>query len=647
MSDVTVEDIVPVFRRLKDGAVITQYDYPTAESLGLVKMDFLGLRNLNVIGDAVANLKKNGIDIKLDELAKTLDDKNTYALLARGDTLGVFQLDGTNMRSLLKMMRPDKFDDISACIALYRPGPMGMESHTNYAKRKNGRQTIKPIHPELEEPLKEILDETYGLIVYQEQVQKAAQILAGYSLGAADNLRRAMGKKKQSVLEKEFVPFQKGMRERGYSPAAIKAVWDTLVPFAGYAFNKAHSAAYGLISYWTAYLKANYPAEFMAALLTSVKANKDKTSLYLSECSRMGIKVLPPDVNESEHAYSAIHGTNSIRFGFSGINNVGGIIIDQIIKTRQEKGKFTSFIDFLTKVPSGVCNKRVVESLIKAGAFDAFGENRRSLMMVHEKAIERIMAPKRKEDEGQMDLFAENASDEVAKELLDVEIPKLAEWPKKTLLDFELEMIGMYVSDHPLSAMKGVLKAKSDMPIIEILSAADSGDSRVSDRAFVTIAGMIKRLERKTSKKGNMFAVIQLEDLDSTIEAVFFGKAYEKISHELKESMIVQVKGRFSINADGGDIKILGDDVTQISVTEMESTELKIELPHKLCKPEILDNIKQIFEENSGDSKVTLIVTDKTQGFNINLGYDYAVNTTKSLINELSTVIPSHLVKVE
>jgi DNA polymerase-3 subunit alpha len=360
----------------------------------------------------------------------------------------------------------------------------------------------------------------------------------------------------------------------------------------------------------------------------------------------MGIEVLPPDVNESEPAYSAIHGTNSIRFGFSGINHVGGIIIDQIIKTREEKGKFTSFIDFLTKVPSGVCNKRVIESLIKAGAFDTFGENRRSLMMVHEKAIERIMAPKRKEDEGQMDLFAENASDEVAKELLDVDIPKLDEWPKKTLLDFEHEMIGMYVSDHPLSAMKGVLKAKSDMPIIEILSAADSGDSRVTDRTPITIAGMIKRLERKTSKKGNMFGVIQVEDLDSTIEAVFFGKAYDKISHELKEGMIVQVKGRFSINADGGDIKILGDDVTQISVTEMESTDLKIELPQKLCKPEILDNIKQIFEDNSGDSKVTLIVTDKTQGFNINLGYDYAVNTTKSLINDLSTVIPSHFVRV-
>jgi DNA polymerase III subunit alpha len=292
MSAEPLTDHIPVWTRHADGAVITQFDYPTCEGLGLLKMDFLGLRNLTIMADAVGLIKSNqGIDIDL--LGLRLDDKPTYELLGRGDTLGVFQFDGGPMRALLRLMKPDNFEDISAVGALYRPGPMGVNSHTNYALRKNGQQEITPIHPELEEPLREVLEPTYGLIVYQEQVQKAAQILAGYTLGQADLLRRAMGKKKKEILDKEFVPFRQGGRDRGYSDKAIQAVWDVLVPFAGYAFNKAHSAAYGLVSYWTAYLKANYPAEYMAALLTSVGDDKDKSALYLSECRRMGIRVLP------------------------------------------------------------------------------------------------------------------------------------------------------------------------------------------------------------------------------------------------------------------------------------------------------------------------------------------------------------------
>jgi len=286
-------------------------------------------------------------------------------LLGRGDTLGVFQFDGGPMRALLRLMKPDNFEDISAVGALYRPGPMGVNSHTNYALRKNGQQEITPIHPELEAPLREVLEPTFGLIVYQEQVQKAAQILAGYTLGQADLLRRAMGKKKKEILDNEFVPFRQGCRERGYSDRAIQAVWDVLVPFAGYAFNKAHSAAYGLVSYWTAYLKANYPAEYMAALLTSVADDKDKSALYLSECRRMGIKVLPPDVNESVATFAAVG--EDIRFGLAAIRNVGANVVEAIIAARRSQGQFTGFSDFLRKVPLVVCNKRVIESLIKAG----------------------------------------------------------------------------------------------------------------------------------------------------------------------------------------------------------------------------------------------------------------------------------------
>src|SRR4051812_10467277 len=333
MSAEPLIDHVPIFSPKNDGAVVTQWDYPSCESLGLLKMDFLGLRNLTIMDDAVKSIKANkGIDIDL--LGLPLDDPATYALLSRGDTLGVFQFDGGPMRSLLRMMKPDNFEDISAVSALYRPGPMGMNSHINYALRKNKQQEITPIHKELEEPLREVLEVTYGLIVYQEQVQKAAQVLAGYSLGQADLLRRAMGKKKQEVLDKEFIPFRDGCRARGYPDEAVQAVWDVLVPFAGYAFNKAHSSAYGLVSYWTAYLKANYPAEYMAALLTSVRDDKDKSAIYLNECRRMGIKVLPPDVNDSDADFTP-KGDDQVRFGLTAVRNVGTNVVDSIVRCRK------------------------------------------------------------------------------------------------------------------------------------------------------------------------------------------------------------------------------------------------------------------------------------------------------------------------
>src|SRR5690348_10556655 len=363
MSSEPLIDIIPIMRRLQDGAVITQFDYPKCEELGLIKMDFLGLRNLTILDDALENIVMNGKEaIDLESL--TLDDPNTYALLSRGDTLGVFQLDGGGMRTLLKLMRPDNFEDISAVGALYRPGPMGANSHTNYALRKNKQQDVTYLHPELAEALEPILGTTYGLIVYQEQVMAIAQQLAGYTLGKADLLRRAMGKKKREVLDAEYVGFEQGMLERGFSPASIKTLWDVLVPFSDYAFNKAHSAAYGLVSYWTAFLKANYPAEYMAALLTSVRDDKDKSALYLNECRRLGIKVLPPDVNSSDANFTPV-GTD-IRFGLTAIRNVGANVVASVIATRRSKGAYADFPDFLRKVEPIACNKKVVESLIKA-----------------------------------------------------------------------------------------------------------------------------------------------------------------------------------------------------------------------------------------------------------------------------------------
>ena len=328
MSNTPLVEVIPLLKRPADGAMITQFDYPTCEGLGLIKMDFLGLRNLTVLDDAVKNILANrGEEIVLEDLELT--DPKTYELLQRGDTLGVFQLDGGPMRALLRSMRPDAFADISAVGALYRPGPMGADSHNKYARRKTGREPVEPIHPELAEALEDILGETYGLIVYQEQVMAIAQKLAGYTLGQADLLRRAMGKKKKSELDKQFEMFSAGMKERGYSMAAVQTLWDILLPFSDYAFNKAHSAAYGLVSYWTAYLKANYPAEYMAALLTSVKDDKDKSAIYLNECRRMKIQVLPPDVNQSANNFTPV-GTD-IRFGLGAVRNVGTNVVDGIV----------------------------------------------------------------------------------------------------------------------------------------------------------------------------------------------------------------------------------------------------------------------------------------------------------------------------
>src|SRR5918997_1580603 len=503
-------DSIPIMRREADGAVITQFDYPTCETLGLLKMDFLGLRNLTVIDDALRNIVANGKEpVDLDEISKDLTDRATYELLARGDTLGVFQFDGGPMRSLLRLMRPDNFEDISAVGALYRPGPMGANSHTNYALRKNGQQEITPIHPELAEPLEDILGQTYGLIVYQEQVMAIAQKVAGYSLGKADLLRRAMGKKKKSVLDAEYVGFEAGMKERGYSGAAVKTLWDILVPFADYAFNKAHSAAYGLVSYWTAFLKANYPAEYMAALLTSVGDDKDKRPIYLAECRRMGIKVLPPDVNESSWDFTAV-GTD-IRFGLASVRNVGHNVVDSIRRAREEKGAFKDFADFMRKIDTLVCNKKVIESLCKAGAFDSLGHSRQGLVSVHANAVEMAMALKRKEAEGQFDLFGgfggDGGADDPFGGALDLAIPT-ADWSKSERLVFEPAMLGLYVSDHPLHGVEHVLTSHADTPIAEINAGG------VEDGANVTIAGILTAVGPRTNKQGAPWAIATLEDLE-------------------------------------------------------------------------------------------------------------------------------------
>jgi len=418
-------DVIPIHRREADGAIITQFDMGACEATGLLKMDFLGLRNLSVLDDCLINIEKNlGKTVVLESLP--LKDKKTFDLLSRGDTLGVFQLDSAPIRALLRSMAPDSFEDIAAVIALYRPGPMGEDSHNKYADYKNGRKAPVGIHPELEKPLNEILKDTYGLIVYQEQVLAIARKVAGFTLGRADLLRKAMGKKDKKILDKEKVHFEAGMKSNGFSEDAVEKLWQTLIPFSDYAFNRAHSAGYGLLSFWTAYLKANYPTEYMAALLTSVRDDKDKSALYLNECRRMGIKVLPPDVNESDSEYTPRG--DDIRFGLTAIRNVGENVVLSIIGNRKAKGKYVNFGEFLTKVDAIVCNKKTIESLIKAGAFDSLNHTRRGLMMVFLEALDSVSEAKRAESIGQFDLFgAANATTSISGVALD--IPN-TEWEK-------------------------------------------------------------------------------------------------------------------------------------------------------------------------------------------------------------------------
>lgn len=627
MSSDPLVDIVPIMRREQDGAVITQFDYPTCETLGLVKMDFLGLRNLTILDDALENIAGNGKDpLVLEDLP--LSDDATFELLGRGDTLGVFQLDGTAMRQLLRQMKPDTFEDISAVLALYRPGPMGANSHINYAERKNGRQAIEPIHPELEEPLEEVLGITYGLIVYQEQVQRIAQIVSGYTLGAADLLRRAMGKKKPEVLAKELEPFKAGGLERGFSEEAIMALWEIMVPFADYAFNKAHTAAYGVLSFWTGYLKAHYPTEFMAALLTSVGTDKDKSALYLAECRRMGITVLPPDVNSSVAMFSAV-GTD-IRFGLSAVRNVGANVVAEIVRARTESGEFTTFSDFLDKVPAVVCNKRTIDSLIKAGAFDSLGYSRRALNAVHEQAIDSVIGVKRQEATGQFDLFAD--IDEVA-EGVTVVVPNLDEWDKKTKLNLERDMLGLYVSDHPLSGLDHIIRSEASH---QVLSATPANGVKENDQ--IVLAGLVTRVDRRIAKSGNSYAIVTLEDMTGETEISFFAKVYETYSRDLADDAVLAIKVRCRERGDGG-LQFSAVEVRTPNLTVQDTTPLRITLPAARVTAPLIDEVKGILRAHPGPIEVRMVLTGSDEPLTMRLGNDFRVSRASALYGDLKAAL--------
>ena len=632
MSSEPLLDHIPVWKREADGAIITQFDYPACEDIGLLKMDFLGLRNLTVLEDAIAGIAANrGIQIDLDTLG--LEDKPTYELLARGDTLGVFQLDGSPMRALLRAMRADKFGDIAAVIALYRPGPMA--SAPVYADRKTGRKPVTPIHPELAEPLAEMLGESYGLMVYQEDVMSAAVVLAGYTPGKADLLRWAMGKKKKEILDKEYESFSAGMRDNGYSKDAIKTIWDIMVPFSGYAFNKAHAAGYALISYWTAYLKANFPAEYMAGLLTSVAGDKDKSALYLNECRRMGIKVLPPDVNASTAMFTPVG--QDIRFGMAAVRNVGVNVVESIVAARTAKGAFGSFAEFLRKVPVNVCNKRVIESLVKAGAFDSFGSPRKGLVLIHEQAIDTVIDVKRNEAIGQDSLFGEDTE---TAETFDVPVP-IGEWEKPALLAFEREMLGLYVSDHPLLGLGHILAAATDCSVAQLVGSAMEEPERASrgerDGQLVTVGGILSGVQRKVTRQGNPWAAATLEDLEGAIEVLFFPSTYQAALTMIIEDSIIVVKGRLDRREDQPKLVAM-----EVSVPELPTGEdgpFVVSIMEARCVPPIVERLKEVLRTHPGHVEVHLRLLSGDRVKKIRLDDKLRVKPSPSLLADLKQLL--------
>ena len=444
-----------------------------------------------------------------------------------------------------------------------------------------------------------------------------------------------MGKKKKEILDKEFVPFRQGCRERGYSDAAIKAIWDVLVPFSGYAFNKSHTAPYALIAYWTAYLKANYPAEYMAALLSSVGDDKDKSALYLNECRRMGIRVLPPDVNESVATFAAVG--RDVRFGLAAIRNVGTNVVEAMVAARKAKGEFSSFPDFLRKVPLVVCNKRVIESLIKAGAFDSFGDARMGLVFVHEQAVDAVIDIKRNEAIGQDSLFGGDAE---AEAVFDVPVPA-GEWDKSTLLNFEREMLGLYVSDHPLFGVEHILARETDCSLADLMTD-DTERSRAdrSDAQIVRVGGILSGVQRKVTKQGNQWAAATLEDLGGAIEVLFFPQTYQLYATSIAEDAVVVVKGKVDRRDDVPKLIALDLTAPDLSVDDSDpSRPFVVSMPAARCVPPVVEQLRHVLRTHPGPTEVHLRLRGRERTTVVRLDDKLRVAASPALIGDLKQLL--------
>ncbi len=627
-----ITEHTPVLRLEANGETVTQYDGGMVEAIGLLKMDFLGLRNLTVISDALDHVKTStGERVVIEALP--LDDEATYRMLAEGETDGVFQLDSAGMKSLVRLLRPDRFDDIVALLALYRPGPMSAGLHTEYAERKHGRSKVVYLHPDLEP----ILEPTYGILVYQEQVLEIARVIAGFTLGQADMLRRAIGKKKQAEMVAQREKFLEGCVAKGYDAVLGKRLWELIEGFADYAFNKSHSAGYGLISYQTAWLKTHYPVEYMAALLTSVKGNKDRLPLYLHSCRMMGIEVLQPDVNASalDFAPAAELGRDdqqvaAIRFGLSAVRNVGEQVVESILAARREHGRFTDFADFCAKVDAGVLNRRTLESLIKAGAFESLHHPRKGLLLAFEQIAEQALARKRAEADGQFSLFdqPDGAAADGLELVADVTVPDL-EFERREKLANEREMLGLYVSDHPLRGLERALAQLSTVAICDVAEQQGSG--------IVSLAGILTGLQKKFTKKGEPYVVGTLEDLRGGIECMFFPSVYQQAADLLVEDTVLCVQGRLD-NSETP--KAIALEVTAPDLSDVFDGPLRLTVAPQQCTDTVVEALKAILGEHPGAVAVHLqLANGNGKATTLRLSDDFCVARSPGLYAELKGLL--------
>lgn len=598
--------------KLGDSNIATQYTMTDLEELGLLKMDFLGLRTLTVIRDALNIIEHTqNIKINLDKLP--LKDKKVYEMLSRGDTAGVFQLESSGMRSLLKELKPEVFQDIIAIIGLYRPGPLGSGAAEDFIKSKNGQKTISYLHPKL----KSILSETYGIILYQEQVMKIAQELAGFSLAQADILRKAMGKKNQEVMDAQKESFLKGCIENDIDKNTASKIFEEISYFAGYGFNKAHTAAYAVIAYQTAYLKAHYPVEFMAALLTSVIDNSDKVAFYINECRQMDIKVLPPDVNESFEAFTVVG--EKIRFGLSAVKNVGSSLAKTIIEDRKESGKYTSFTNFVDRI-SGQLNKRSLESLIKSGALASLRAKRSQLLQVYESTLSNAQKQS-KRDKNQISIF------EIVDDLNEheVKLPDIPEYPKGELLAMEKEMLGVYISGHPLLDYEEEISKYASCNIIDIFD-----DNKLKDGNKVIVGGLLTAIKTKTTKNNKLMAFAQVEDLSSSIEIIIFPVVYEKYKNLLQSDSKVFITGRLDKREDELP-KILVEEITPLGGKSKRHLIIAVSQDDRVDFTKLND----IIQSNPGKTPIIMHLKDEDKSFLL----DKKIKISSFTINSLTSLM--------
>ncbi len=629
ISDTPLTEHVPLFKA--DEQVSTQYSMKDLEKIGLLKMDFLGLKTLTMIDQTLKIVKRTrGIEMDLEKLA--LDDKPAYEMLGRAESMGVFQLESSGMRDLLKKMKPNCFDHLVALLALYRPGPLGSGMVDDFIRRIHNPSLIKYDHPALEP----ILKETYGVILYQEQVMKIVSDLAGFTLAQADSLRRAIGKKIPEIMDREKKGFVEGAQKKGIPLTVAERIWNLIDYFSGYGFNKSHSTAYALISYQTAYLKAHYLIEFMTALLTSEMGNTDKVVRYIEECRKMGIEVRPPSVNESYSEFTCVN--DHIRFGLAAVKNVGSTAIESILASRKKDGPVKAFAEFTQRVDLRVCNRKVLESLIKCGAFDECGLFRSQLMAVVDHALEMGSNVQKDRSRGQLSFFAGGQTAEDSFPGGDLEMPNIPEWPESQKLANERELLGFYVSSHPLSTYAKVLK--------NYATAFTDTLSEFRDQSEVTLGGIIDQLKEIVTKKGDKMAFVTLQDLRGSCEVVVFPELYKSAAALVKKDATIFVRGK--INSRDDIPKVIAEEIVPLDEVKKRFTRMvSIDLHTAGLESDLLKDICRILKSHKGHIPVYLAFRDpKGKTAVLHSGDEYKVSATDELFEELEKLVGENSVKI-